>query len=240
MKTSLKKFGLIILAAFGFSAAYAEEPESSDLTLEVGGDVVSSYIWRGQELGGASFQPSLSLGWKGLSLSAWGSVGFESSNTKEFDLTLGYEISGFSVSITDYYFAYPGALNQYFHYGKGKTAHVFEAQLGYDFGFMSINWYTNFAGDDAVKNAEGDKAYSSYLSLGAPFTLGGVDCEAELGFMPWKTDFYANCDGFSFSNISVKATKPIKLSDEYELGFFTQAVWNPKAEGGYIVLGMSF
>ena len=30
--------------------------------------------------------------------------GFESTDTKEFDLTLGYSIGGFSVSVTDYWF----------------------------------------------------------------------------------------------------------------------------------------
>ena len=40
----------------------------------VGADLVSSYIWRGQDLGNASIQPALSLSYKGISLSAWGSA----------------------------------------------------------------------------------------------------------------------------------------------------------------------
>ena len=38
-------------------------------------DVVSRYIWRGQDLGDVSLQPTLGLAYKGLSLTAWGSVG---------------------------------------------------------------------------------------------------------------------------------------------------------------------
>lgn len=41
----------------------------------VGVDLVSGYIWRGQDLGGVSIQPSLSVACKGFSLGAWGSVG---------------------------------------------------------------------------------------------------------------------------------------------------------------------
>ena len=41
----------------------------------LGSDIVSSYIWRGQDLGGVSLQPTLGLEYKGISLSAWGSVG---------------------------------------------------------------------------------------------------------------------------------------------------------------------
>ena len=54
----------------------------------VGADLVSSYIWRGQDLGNASIQPSISLSYKGISLSAWCTAGLAWSDTREFDLTL--------------------------------------------------------------------------------------------------------------------------------------------------------
>ena len=41
--------------------------------------------------------------------------------------------------------------NKYFQYGAYSTAHVFEAQVGCDFGPLAVNWYTNFAGADGVK-----------------------------------------------------------------------------------------
>lgn len=56
----------------------------------VGADLVSGYIWRGQDLGGVSIQPTLSVSYKGFSLSAWGTAGIEKEDTKEIDLTLGY------------------------------------------------------------------------------------------------------------------------------------------------------
>lgn len=55
--------------------------------------------------------------------------------------------------MTDYWFnGGPG----YFHYGTHHTSHVFEAQIGYDFGPLAVNWYTNFAGADGV-NKDGDR-----------------------------------------------------------------------------------
>ena len=48
-----------------------------------GADLVSSYIWRGQDLGNVSIQPALSLSYKGISLSAWGSVGLDPNDTRE-------------------------------------------------------------------------------------------------------------------------------------------------------------
>ena len=81
------------------------------------------------------------------------------------------------------------ATNKYFKYGAHSTAHVFEAQVGYDFGPLAVNWYTNFAGADGVKE-NGKRAYSSYLALSAPFKLGGLDWTVDLGMVPWETTFY--------------------------------------------------
>lgn len=175
MKTRNTKLGVIAItllsAAMPFTAKAQDKVKAS-----VGADIVSGYIWRGQDLGGVSLQPNASIAYKGLSLEAWGSVGIEKTDAdgydaKEFDLTLGYSTGGFSVSITDYWYN-TGA--GYFHYGAHNTTHLYEAQVGYDFGPVAVNWYTNFAGDDGVKE-NGDRAYSSYISIAAPFKLGGLD-----------------------------------------------------------------
>ena len=46
----------------------------SNVETSLKADFVSSYIWRGQNLGHVSLQPELSVGWKGLSLAVWGNV----------------------------------------------------------------------------------------------------------------------------------------------------------------------
>lgn len=202
----------------------------------VGADLVSGYIWRGQDLGDVSIQPTVSIGYKGFSLTAWGSVGFTQEDTKEVDLTLGYATKGFSASITDYWFN-GGA--GYFHYKSGNTTHVFEAQVGYDFQFIAINWYTNFAGNDGTTQ-DGKRAYSSYLKLAAPFRLGSLEWIAEIGATPWATSFYNNgTDGFEFTDISIRASKEIGITEKYALPLFAQITWNPGTEGAYFVFGLS-
>ena len=242
MKTNFKIILAIFVALSAQSAWAAEKSDSvseSKFSCSVGGDVVSGYVWRGQNCGGVSLQPGLSVEAYGFSLGAWGSVGFDAADTKEFDLTLGYSLGGFSASVTDYWFAYPGVTNQYFHYNPDTTAHVFEAQIGYDLGFMAFNWYTNVAGADGVDD-DGEAAYSSYFSVAAPFQFGGLQWDAELGFVPWKTSFYADVDGFSCTNVSLKATKSLKISDEVVWDVYAQTIWNPTTEGAYMVLGCSF
>ena len=146
----------LLSMAMPFTAKAQDKVEAS-----AGVDLVSGYVWRGQDLGGVSLQPRASIAYKGFSLGAWGSVGLESSDTKEFELRLGDATGGFSVSVKDYWYNVTGdgVTAKYFQYGahNAANAHLFEAQIGYDFGPVAVNWYTNFAGDDGV-DKDGDRA----------------------------------------------------------------------------------
>ena len=115
MKENLKKAVLLLGMSITIpTVSIAQENIETDISA----DLVSGYIWRGQDLGNVSIQPTLSVSYKGFSLSAWGSVGFEGKDTKELDLTLGYTIGGFSISVTDYWF---DGGSGYFHYGTDNT-----------------------------------------------------------------------------------------------------------------------
>lgn len=234
MKTKHVKLGVLAMVFSSMMLPFKANAQDK-VEVSVGIDLVSGYIWRGQDLGGVSLQPSASVAYKGFSLEAWGSVGIESKDDKELDLTLGYSTGGFSVSITDYWFnSGPG----YFHYGARNTAHLWEGQIGYDFGPLAVNWYTNFAGADGW-NKKGDRAYSSYISLAAPFKLGGLDWTAEVGATPWATDFYS-ANGFAVCDVSLGVSKEIKITDSFSLPLFAKATWNPRTEGAYFVAGISF
>ena len=94
---------LLIIPLILLVAVTAEAQDTLETT--IGTDFVSQYVWRGQDLGGVSVQPALGLGYKGLSLSAWGSAGLSNpADTREFDLTLAYTIGGFNIGVTDYWF----------------------------------------------------------------------------------------------------------------------------------------
>ena len=223
--------------------AIAQDEIESESKIEttISGDIVSSYIWRGQDLGNVSLQPTLGIGYKGLSLTAWGSVGLTNSDdTKEFDLTLAYTTGGFNIGITDYWFnAGLDPDNRYFMYNAHSTNHVFEANIGYDFGFASLQWYTNFAGNDGT-NKSGKRAYSSYFEVNVPFKLATVDWTATLGVIPYATTFYNEwTSGFSVTNLALKATKDIKITDSFSIPIFGQVVANPRTQKAYLVLGFT-
>ncbi|MBQ7686918.1 MAG: hypothetical protein IJT28_06770 [Bacteroidaceae bacterium] len=214
--------------------------EAQEISTTIGSDIVSSYIWRGQDLGGVSLQPTLGLEYKGISLSAWGSVGLaDPADTKEFDITLGYTIGGLNIGITDYWFnAGLDPQDRYFKYDAHGTNHVFEANIGYDFGVVSAQWYTNISGNDGV-NKDGKRAYSSYFEVAAPFKLATCDWTATIGAVPYATDFYGT-NGFAVTNLAVRASKDIKLTDSFSIPIFGELSANPCSQKAYLVVGMSF
>ena len=228
----------IVCFAMGLATCVATLAQENVETT-ICGDVVSSYIWRGQDLGNVSLQPNIGIGYKGLSLTAWGSVGLsDPSDTKEFDLTLSYAIGGLNIGVTDYWFNNGlDPENRYFKYDAHGTNHVVEANIGYDFGLASLQWYTNFAGNDGV-NKDGKRAYSSYVELTVPFKLATVDWAATAGAVPFSTDFYGT-DGFAVTNLALKATKEIKVTESFSVPVFGQVVANPCSQKAYLVIGFT-
>ena len=227
---------MAMMMAIGLSATAQDEIETT-----LAADVVNQYIWRGQDLGDVSLQPTLGISYKGLSLTAWGSVGLtDPMDTKEFDLTLSYTTGGLNIGITDYWFdAGLDPQGRYFKYDAHGTNHVFEANIGYDFGVASVQWYTNFAGNDGL-NKDGKRAYSSYAEVVVPFKLSAIDWTATVGAVPFATSFYNGwTSGFAVTNLSLKATKDIKVTDSFSIPVFGQIVGNPCTQNAYLVFGFT-
>ena len=229
----MKKHLLCLLAMIAPMMMSAQ----NEVETTIGADIVSQYIWRGQELGDVSLQPTLGIAYKGLSLTAWGSVGLSNKdNTKEFDLTAAYTTGGFHIGVTDYWFNTPN--ERYFAYSAHETSHVFEANVGYDFEIASLNWYTNFAGNDGV-NKDGKRAYSSYFEANVPFKLAACEWTATIGAVPYATSFYSDANGFVVTNIGIKATKDIKVNDHFSIPIFAGITANPSTEKTFFIFGVS-
>ena len=231
---NLKRLGFAAMMIMAGATAMTAQDE---VEATVSADVVNQYIWRGTKCGELSIQPTLGVAYKGLSLSAWGST--ELSNwggSKEFDLTLAYSTGGFNIGITDYWF--DGGSTKYFKYEAHSTAHIFEGNIGYDFGPLAIQWYTNFAGSDY--KGDGDRAYSSYVELNAPFKLGGLDWNATVGAVPFEDNgVYGGCDKFAVTNLTLKASKELKITDTFSVPVFAQVTGNPHDQKAYFVCGFT-
>lgn len=230
---------VVFMSMFGSMMSMAQDK----VEVALSADLVNQYIWRGQELDEFSVQPTLGVAYKGLSLTAWGSTNLDQSEAKikELDFTLGYSVGRFNIGVTDYWFS-SSKDPRYFYYNSHSTAHIFEGNIGYDFGPVALQWFTNFAGDDYKTNDEGElkRAYSSYVELSAPFRLGGLDWVAAVGAVPYESaGVYGNVDGFAVTNVALKATKEIAFSSGFTLPVFAGVTANPEQQKAYLVFGVT-
>lgn len=215
---------------------------AQEVNFSLGADIVSSYVWRGMKTAPASVQPSATLEIGGFSLGAWGSTDITGDGTKEVDFTAAYSIAGFTVAITDYWWAGEDEF-RYFHYDAHDTEHLFEATIGYKLPVesfpLSLTWNTMFAGDDYNK-ADGKRAYSTYVELEYPFSIKEVDLGLQIGFTPWESRLYtSHTDKFSVINVGLKAAKTVKITESFSLPIFTHLIFNPEAEDIHFVFGIS-
>ena len=210
--------------------------------ISIGGDLVSTYVWRGVYQSGFSLQPEIGLSVGGFTVGVWGSTDLD--NFKEVDLSVGYSVRGFSVGVTDYWWGGQrlgdGRFAPYFKYGD---THYFEGTLAYEFGEkfpLGISWSTMFAGADKKEN--GDRAWSSYVELAYPFSVGSVELTAAAGAAPWAAPAWlpGGYDGFQISNVSLKASRASPVSEKYEIPLFVQLAVNPQLNYMNLVIGLSF
>ena len=210
--------------------------------ISIGGDLVSTYVWRGVYQSGFSLQPEIGLSVGGFTVGVWGSTDLD--NFKEVDLSVGYSVRGFSVGVTDYWWGGQrlgdGRFAPYFKYGD---THYFEGTLAYEFGEkfpLGISRSTMFAGADKKEN--GDRAWSSYVELAYPFSVGSVELTAAAGAAPWAAPAWlpGGYDGFQISNVSLKASRAIPVSEKYEIPLFVQLAVNPQLNYMNLVIGLSF
>ena len=239
---------LLCVSAFPYKI-YADDETKKDygISLEVGADLVSSYLWRGYNLGGLSIQPSVTLDWNGLYLSGWANIGADSwmfqELNPELDITIGYDNFGFQLGLTHlHYFE-----NKYYFKGLGDAnnkinSNTVELHAGINVGEwvkkvpLTLDWYTTILGYDPMLDADGQevktnsgnvkRAYSTYIQVGYDFQLPlDIVLGLKLGFTPWKgmysdyEDVWKNGSTIGFNNIHLRAER------EFELGKLYINVW---------------
>jgi len=219
-------------------------------TITIGVDVMSRYVFRGTEVGGASpsIQPNLEYSYGNFSIGLWGAYATNRTLTQEADIYMTYAVNdNISFTVTDYFLPRSDGNYTYFDYGRDTTGHLFEAAVNYTGKStfpISLLVATNFYGADAVRlNTDGTKKniqFSTYAELGYSFkkfdAFMGFNLttpNAKLG----ETGFYGN--GFGVVNLGITANKSIKISKTFDLPLQFSLITNPQAEKIFFVLGFS-
>jgi len=225
----------------------ARAKNDSICDFSVGADFVSSYVWRGMMLSRPSVQPAMDLQAGGFSIGAWGSVEMTGYGYKEVDLTASYTVNNLKIGLFNYWVSWDGNYN-YFDFSE-STAHLLEAFLEYSFDPfpLTVGWNTIIAGDDKYldKNGKAKRAFSTYLEVRYAFQIKDVQLETAVGASPWRSSTLYTYDGgrtdrFAVINLSLMASKDIKINDRYSLGIFSQLIINPAKEDAFFVFGIKF
>ncbi len=211
---------------------------SMNAQFSVATDLVSNYVWRGvqQDLtntkGTPNIQPTISYTIGQFTIGTWGSYGILGS-VKEVDLYASYAISDlFSVTVTDYNWNFS---QSYFAYGKG-TDHVFEGTLNYagvEAFPLSVSLNTMFYGAD--KKSDGSQAYSTYIELGYPIS---DNTKLFLGGSLGESGNYGTT-GLGLTNIGLKTSKSIEITDKFSLPVYGILGVNPTAKDAFLVFGIT-
>lgn len=226
--------------------------QAQEFEVNSGADIVSRYVWRGLNVNDAvNIQPALTFSVHGFSLGFWGSYSLSSDpvNThsalgQELDTWLGYSYSfnnGMSITalITDYYFANAGI--KWGNFNKhddpdGPGAHVIEAGLvvtGPECFPITISGYLNFH-NDAGNNVYFQADYPVEVKdVSLNFFVGGTTGSKE-------NPVYYGSEKLNIINVGVKASKSIKITEEYSLPVSVSFIGNPNTETTYMVFGLTF
>ncbi len=205
------------------------QDEESDSPFRVGGDLVSSYLWRGTKFGtGPAIQPYLELALGNFSVGGWGSYCFTSKEGAEADLYVSYGFDfGLSIGLSDYYF--PGVGSDYLDFTDTTGAHGFEVNLGYEIKGLSLS--ANYMFNEAP--TAGTSGGDMYFEVGYAFKYFGIHLGAGDG---WHT----NGDKFSICNIGISTSKEIQITEKFSLPVSGSLIWNPEREQYHVVVGVSF
>lgn len=216
------------LISFSLSAQNNDTIQKTTPNFDIGLDLSSRYIWRGFTYSNSPvIQPYMSYTIKGLTIGTWASYPFIEDQSQEVDLYLSYNYKIFTFTLNDYYFLQNplGNNSDYFDWDKNTTTHYLESI----FEISNIkNLPIRFLAGVMILGADVDpnnnRYFSSYFEFAYDTKVQNIDLEIFAGFTPFD-GFYSN--GFDFTNIGVKASKVIPLTEKFSLPISTSFIINP-------------
>jgi hypothetical protein len=212
-----------IFAGLGNSAAHAEG-------FKIGADVVSSYVWRGTEIGNSpAIQPNLSYTFPGTGIVVgfWGSYAIEShggERYKEIDTYVTLPVGPVSFTVTNYYLPNAGDTFDFDEYGPNTV----ELSLAYSDDTFSLMGGVFKAGND-YDNAKYCEASVKF------YDKDGFTAKAIVG--AGDEDYYGDMAGIETSDTIALVNTGISVSkDRYTASF----IYNPDTEQSNLVFMASF
>lgn len=228
MKKTVKL--LCLAAALTVGTGSAAQAEG----FKIGADVVSSYVWRGGELGDSpAIQPALSYTFPGIGVvvGAWGSYAIIDNapdgwggeyRYKEVDLYVTVPVGPFSITLTDYFVPFPDNGDSFDFSDDGPN--TLELSLGYTYKNLSLLGAV-FVGGNDYDNAKYFEASCKF------YDKDGYSAKAVVG--AGDEDYYGDWEG---DNIALVNTGISVSKDRYTVSY----IYNPDTEKSHLVFMASF
>jgi len=263
----MKKNGLLLFTLIFFiNFSFAQEADEEKLSLNVGADIISKYVWRGAQFGSnsPSVQPYTELSAGPFVVGVFNSTSFSGIRSfQEIDIYLGANFYDemFSVFLFDYYIFSPGG--DYFDFNQNTTAHVLEADISFNGTEkfpLSVLYTVNIYGADALRieddinstnfNSSLGIKYSSYLEISYLGKLGNIEYQPFIGAnltnskLPnivtgysGETGYYGDKPGIVHTGF--KLTNEIPITEKFSLPIFGQVSVNTLTKDMFFVFGIS-
>ncbi len=233
-----KIFTLVIVVMMASLSLMSQEKKKTDVSAGV--DFYNRYVWRGLLFTDApSIQPYITASKGGFSATLWGSYA-TSKNYAEIDLFLSYTTGNLTIGLSDYYTEDETDLtmNDYTVFDQGITPHLIETYISYQLPLdnfpLTITGSTFVHGADLDDN--GDQNFSSYFELMYPFSAGDYDLSLTMGGTV-DQGYYGDKAGIV--NLSLGASRSIKVTDSFSIPLNTSFIVNPLAKDLFFVVGIS-
>jgi hypothetical protein len=207
---------VFVMLAAGTGIVSAQEEEAATPRPDFGLDFafVNMYVWRGMLLtDGPVFQPSATLGYKGVSINGWGNLDLDDVNGtsgefNEIDLTLDYThtIKEFSLSAGLIYYDFP---NTDFR----STAELY-VSAGVDMLLQpSVTVYFDVDQAEGIYGTLG-LSHSFELPGGSDTFAWSLDFATSLGLGSSQyVDFYFGVHDAAFTDFYAEASLPVTILD---------------------------
>lgn len=233
MREKIVAFHFVLLLGFiGGPTLFAQTDSLPAISTSASVDLMSRYIWRGQEYGQApSIQPAMSATWKDFTIGAWGAYKLTGAGMQETDFYLSKTVGHLTFAIWDYWNFCDTTSTDFFNYNQQTTSHLFEFQALFSGGeklpFNLLGSYL-FYGADTSK--------SIYFELQYLYSAGSTELQFFSGFQV-KGEYYGQ--NATFVNLGCTMIKTIDVTDRWSLPVSLSFIVNPSQKSAYLVAGIT-
>ncbi|WP_456370341.1 hypothetical protein [Thermodesulfatator atlanticus] len=217
---------MVCVLLAGFSQAKAE-----DVSADFSVDVLSQYIWRGMAFSDDSLvvQPSMTIGYKALSLNFWGNydtdlVGANEAKWTETDFTVDYTFEGLpyglSANVGTIYYALDGTKDSFELYaGLSGTCPVTGINAGITV-YKEISHYPGWWIELSADRSFALPWYNASLDLGATALYLSSDDKGAYEDPDNTNDAYSGWMNMNLSaSLSIPVTKQITVTPQIAYSF---------------------